>query len=340
MSAVAPLIDCHSDVMIDVNRRRSAGETRVFERIHLPELRHGGVAASICTVGGDPSCLCPLGTENAYESALGLIEALRTDISGSSDVVQIASSASEARRLIEEGIYAVIPALEGAAPLEGKPERVEEFHTLGVRSIGLTWNTRNEIAVGLRSGEGGLSAAGRDAVREMNRVGVLVDLAHASPTTFWDVVAVAEKPFIVSHANARSIQDSPRNLDDEQLRALKDADGFVGVVLYPPYVGPLPVSVENVLDHIEYLVEKVGIDHVGIGADFIDYAIPELVADYELHNMPYSEENFTFPKGVETCRSLSRISDGLRERGFSEEDIGKVAAENILGVIERVEVAT
>jgi membrane dipeptidase len=236
-------------MMIDVNRRRAQGERDVFERVHLPELRHGGVAASICTVGGDPSCLCPLGMERAYESALTLIGALHEDIDAST-AVQIASSAGEARRLINEGIYAVIPALEGAAPLEGNPERVGEFHELGVRSIGLTWNSRNEVAVGLRSGEGGLSDAGREVVREMNRLGVLVDLAHASPKTFWDVVDVAEKPFVVTHANARSIQDSPRNLDNDQLRAIHEFGGFVGVVLYPPYVGPLPVTVEQVLDHV------------------------------------------------------------------------------------------
>jgi membrane dipeptidase len=337
VTATVPIIDCHSDIIIDVNRRRSQGEQRVFERLHLPALREGGVAASICTVGGDPGCLCPLGPDKPFESAVALLDTLGGDLAGSGGSARIAGSAEEVRRLISEDVYAIVPALEGAAPLGGDPARVEQFYALGVRVIGLTWNSRNEVAVGLHAGDGGLTAAGRDVLEAMARCGIAVDVSHASPATFWDVAKAVDGPFIASHANARSVHDHARNLDDDQLRALRDAGGLVGVVFYPAFVGPLPVSVDHVLDHVEFLVERVGIDCVGIGADFIDYALEELVADYVRHGVPYSEANFVFPEGVETCRSLSRIVEGMEARGFSPQDIRKVASQNILRVLSAVE---
>ncbi|MDX6398386.1 MAG: rane dipeptidase [Gaiellaceae bacterium] len=339
------LIDCHSDLMIDLQRRRSQGEEKVFERVHLPELRAGGVAACLCIVGGDLAVLLPGGIES-HEGTLRLVDMLRADIAETSGA-RIAGSASEVRQLIDDGVFAIIPALEGASPLRGDPALVGELHAAGVRVIGLTWNTRNEIAVGLdrsvageRHDDGtGLTKAGREAIKEMNRIGVVVDVAHGTPKTFWDVVEVSEAPFIVSHANARTLRDHVRNLDDEQLRAVRDVGGMVGVVLYPPYVGPLPLTVDNVVDHIEYLVDKVGEDSVGIGADFIDYALEELVAEYVEHGIPYDEANFVYPAGVETCRSLSGIVEAMARRGFSSEAIEKIASGNMLRVLREVEEA-
>jgi membrane dipeptidase len=340
VTAPAPLIDCHSDIIIDIHRRRAQGEGRVFERVHLPALRAGGVAASICTVGGDPACLCPLGTSNPFESALALVDTLRRDLALSAGA-RIAGCAEDVRRLLADDIFAIVPALEGAAPLRGDPALVEEFYAIGIRSIGLTWNSRNEVAVGLRSGDGGLSETGRAVIREMNRIGMLVDVAHATPATFWDVVAVAEAPFVASHANARSLQDHPRNLDDDQLRAICDVGGLVGVVLFPLYVGPQPVTIEHVLDQIEFLVDKVGVESVGIGADFIDYAVEEVVAGYVERGVPHEEylAHFLYPAGVETCRSLSRLLDGMERRGFAPDAIRKIASENILRVLTDVEQA-
>jgi membrane dipeptidase len=339
MGRIEPLlIDCHSDAMIDVHRRRSLGEERVVERVHLPNLRRGGVGASFWTVGGDPACLCPLGVERPFESALRLLETLRDDIAPSGDVVRIAGSAQEVRDSAEAGAFAIVPVLEGASPLRGDLDRIGQFHELGVRAVGLTWNTRNELAVGLGvDGEAGLTEVGRAAIGEMNRIGVIVDVSHAAPETFWDVVEEARAPFIASHANARSVRDHPRNLDDKQLEAIRDAGGLVGIVLYPAFVAGPPVKLEHVLDQAEALVEKLGIDCVGIGADFIDYAIEETIAELVEHGIPYSDSEFDYPQGVETCGSLSNLLEGLASRGYSQADIRKIAGENALRVLDDVE---
>lgn len=334
------LIDCHSDVMVDVFRRRTAGERNVLGRRHLPELRVGGVGASVCAVGGDPSVLCPLGIERAFESAHAMLDALEADVAESDGKVAIARSADEIRTLAAAGVFAVVPSFEGAAPLRDDPGLLEQFFERGVQAIGLTWNTRNAFAVGLGvAGPGGLSDVGKRGVREMNRLGIVVDVAHLEPTSFWDVASCAQAPFIASHANARTLRDHPRNLDDDQLRAIAAARGIVGVVLYPAFLADPPVTRDHVLDQIEYLVELIEEDCVAIGADFIDYALKETAAEFALHGTPVSDQDFVYPQGLETCRSLNTILSGLAERGVSSSAIGKIAGGNLLRVLSEVRAA-
>lgn len=332
------LIDCHSDVMIDVYRRQSSGDRRILERVHLPELRKGGVGACLCTVGGDIACLSPLGTDRPLESAAALLDALERDLAGSEEAVRLAGSVPEIRALADQGILAIVPTLEGAAPFRGDPENVGVLYERGVRVVGLTWNTRNEVAVGLgMDGPAGLTDAGRAVMAEMNRAGMMVDVSHAAPGTFWDVVVWARAPFIASHSNARAVHDHPRNLDDEQLRAVRDAGGMVGIVLYPAFVASPPVTLDRVLDHLEYMAELIGIDCIGIGADFIDYAIEETIAEMEERGIPYSDSDFVYPDGVESWSSLSNILEGMARRGFSSDEVARVAGENLLRVMADVQ---
>src|SRR5262249_24530083 len=158
-----------------------------------------------------------------------------------------------------------------------------------------------ELAVGLDAGEGGLSILGVRAVEMMNRLGVMIDLAHASPATFWDVVQVSAAPLVASHANAKGVWNHPRNLDDDQLEALAASGGIVGVCCYPSFPGPQPLTLEDVLDHADYLLRHVGHEGVVIGADFIDYAVEELVGDLREHSDLYPDGSFTYPRGLETA---------------------------------------
>jgi membrane dipeptidase len=266
------------------------------------------------------------------------METLRADIASSPHAARVADSADSVRSLAREGVFAILPAFEGAAPLRGELELIGAFYELGLRAIGLTWNGPNELASGLGvKDDCGLTRAGLEAVREMNRTGILIDVAHASPRTFSDVLATSQAPFIASHANARSVHDHPRNLDDRQLQALRDRGGIVAVVLYPAFVASQPVTVSDVIDHVEYLADQVGIEHIGIGADFIDYAIDETIAEFDQHQIPWSYDDFVFPQGVETCRSLSNLLTALADRGFSETEIEGIAGENVLRVLSEVE---
>jgi len=326
------LIDCHSDLMIDVFRRRREGEQAVLSRLHLPAFREGGVQACVCTVGGDVPSLCPLGVDQPRRSAVAMLEALHLDASESDGQVVVVSSAAELAACLAEGTLAIVPSLEGALPFQGDLGLVREFHDRGIRVVGLTWNSRNELAVGVGAGEGGLTPTGARAVGLMNELGIVVDLAHASPTTFWDVVRKTAAPVFVSHANARAVCDHPRNLDDEQLAAIATSEGAVGLVFFPHFVGPQPVTLENVLAQLEYLARRVGHESLVVGADFVDFALDEMMRDLEL-----DEDALAFPVGLETAASMRNLVEALPSHGFDETAIEQLETANFIRVLGATE---
>jgi membrane dipeptidase len=330
-----PVIDCHSDVSIDVYRRRLAGERNVLERIHLPAYLDGGVVASVCTVGGDSPQGEIFGDGQSYRSAVVLLDALEADIEEAGGKFAFASSANDVRACVDAGVFAIVPALEGAKPLEGDLARLEWFHGRGVRIVGLTWNSRNELAVGLDSGAGGLTPFGVEAVAAMHELDILVDLSHASPQTFWDVAEVGAAPLYASHSNANAVREHSRNLDDAQLRAVADSGGVVGVCLYADFVSEPPTTISSVMTHIDYLRDHIGPDKVALGADFLDYDL-ETIARTVQQNSGYAALTAFFPQGLETVRTTQNLVAAMADRNYSPDEIDGIAGGgNFLRVLER-----
>jgi membrane dipeptidase len=332
------VIDCHSDVMIDVYRRRRAGERAVLTSVHLPDYAEGGVVASVCTVGGDAAIQCPFGLEEAHRSALAVLDELYADVAESDGRVAVATSSTEVTACMARGTFAVIPAIEGAIPIEGDLRLIEDLYRRGVRVLGLTWNSRNALAVGLDSGEGGLTDLGADAVALMNELGIVIDLSHASPATFWDVAEITRAPVFASHANAKAVHDHPRNLDDHQLRAIARSGGAVGLVFCPTFIGPQPVGLDDALVHLDHFRRTVGDDAIVIGADFCDYAIEDMMADVLAHAGDiYDASTLHYPPGMDTVRSMQNVISGMPGVGFDTEAIGKVGTGNFLRVLRETE---
>lgn len=333
--ASPPIADCHSDVMIDVARRRAGGERAVLANVHLPGFREGGVGLAVCPVGGDVSSLCPLGLHRPFESALELISQLEADAGESAGRVAVVRSSAEARRALDEGVVGIVPSLEGASALGGGLERIGELHERGLRWVGLTWNGANALASGIATPEVGLTTLGLAAVRELNRLAVVIDVTHLSWAGFADVLGETRAPVVASHSNARAVWDHPRNLDDGQLDAIARSGGLVGIVLFPGFVGAVPVSVEEVLDHVEYVAGRIGVDHVGIGADFVDYAVDAVFAE-----LPDTDPALlVYPEGVASARELRNLVAGLRRRGFSAGEVERICSGNLLRVLAGVEAA-
>jgi membrane dipeptidase len=334
-SVAPPIADCHSDVMIDVARRRALGERRVLAETHLPGLREGGVALAVCPVGGDVASLCPLGLDRPFESALELIGLLEAEAEESEGRIVVVASSADARRALAEGVLGIVPSLEGASALAGGMERIRALHERGLRWVGLTWNGSNPLASGIATPEARLSREGLAAVWELNRMGVVIDVTHLSPAGFDDVVRSARAPVVASHSNARAVWDHPRNLDDRQLDAIARSGGLVGIVFFPGFVGAPPVTVEEVLDHVEYVAGRIGVDHVGIGADFIDYAVDAVLAE-----MPDTDpEQLVYPRGLGSARELRSLVEGLGRRGYSADEVERICAGNLLRVLAAVEEA-
>ena len=332
-----PVIDCHSDVMIEVLRRRRSGERAVLTRVHLPAFTEGGVVATVCTVGGDIDMLCPLGLERPYESTLAVLEELRADVAESEGKFEIAGSAADVEACIARGAFAIIPAIEGALPFEGKLPLIEDLYERGLRIVGLTWNSRNELAVGLNSGEGGLTPFGERAVALMNDLGMLIDSAHATPATFWDVARVSRAPLYNSHSNARAVWDHERNLDDAQLEAIRSSGGAVGLNFCPSFIAAYPVTLDEVVVQLDALLRRTGDDSVVIGADFAEYFIEEMRAEIDKHPNLYDLEGLQYPQGVETVRSMQNLIRAMTEHGLSETAIENVAGRTFLRVFEQTQ---
>ncbi|MCQ2559264.1 MAG: dipeptidase [Clostridia bacterium] len=205
-------------------------------------------------------------------------------------------------------------ALEGAEPLEGQIELLHLFFRLGIRMLGLTWNYRNQLADGVKE-QGGLSSLGKQFVREMNRMGILLDAAHLAEKGFADLLELTSKPLIVSHANCRRLCDHPRNLADWQIKACAASGGVIGICFYPPFLtGTSQASLEDVLDQIEYLAKVGGVDCVALGSDF-------------------DGMNWV-PEGLEDVSKMPLLIEGLYKRGFSEKEIALIMGKNWLRVLQ------
>ena len=168
------------------------------------------------------------------------------------------------------GKIAFVLAVEGAEPIGNDLSLLDTLHRVGIRMVSFTWNRRTMLAdgVGEHDTGGRLTRLGVNAVRELERLGSVLDVSHLSEAGFWHVAELATRPLIASHSSCRALQDHPRNLSDDQIRAVADSGGFVGLNAFGAFLADEP-TVESYIDHVEHAVELVGADHVALGPDFI-----------------------------------------------------------------------
>lgn len=209
-------------------------------------------------------------------------------------------------------------AIEGGDCLEGNLFILYLLYRLGVRSLGLTWNYRNQLGDGVeeRHSQGGLTRFGRQVVEEMNRLGMLIDVAHLSERGFFDVLTISRFPIIVSHANCQALCNHPRNLNDNQLRALAENGGVLGITFVPQFLGEGSCGVEQVVEHILHACTVMGPEHVGIGSDF--------------------DGTPAFLPGLEEAGQWKNLIHALQKKGFSGDIIQKILGENYFRVLSRV----
>jgi len=330
------IINGHDDFPIIMAKQRFDGVYDSLRTYWLPQFRAGGVSAVVGAIF-TPSVYVP---EGALRHALWVLDGLLTEIEENRDAIEIASSAAELRRINDAGKIAVLVALEGAEPLGQDLAALRLLHRLGLRMVSLTHARRTLFADGNWENEthGGLSRAGRAAIKEMNRLGIIVDVSHGSDRTTRDILETSVKPVIASHSNARALQDNLRNVTDEMIRAIAAAGGLVGMVAVPNFVARGDPTIGRWADHVEHVVEISGIDHVGIGTDFFHYgwqlgAAPGIAESDAGPRQGYVRSEFT---GMQSPADLPGLTAELRSRGFSEAALRKVYRENFLRVLSAV----
>jgi membrane dipeptidase len=215
------------------------------------------------------------------------------------------------------GRIAGIIGVEGGHALEGNVGRLEQWWEAGIRLLTITWCNSNELADGGwddSQPHGGLSAVGRAAVAEMNRLGMIVDVSHCSQPAFWQILEASAAPVVASHSGVRALCDHPRNLTDLQLRALAQQGGMMGMVSLPAFLKPepLPTSVADVIAGIDHVVQLVGPEHVGLGSDWDGFGAG--------------------PAGLEDVSRLPAVTEGLSGLGYPEAGIELILGRNFLRV--------
>ena len=264
------------------------------------------------------------------------------------DILQVKETA-DIYAAKEQGKTGIILSFQNASPIENELDRLGLFLALGVRVIQLTYHETNLLGSGCwERTDGGLSNFGVDAVREMNRLGIVIDLSHVGPKTTMDAIEMSEQPVAITHANARSFCDHPRNKEEDALKLLAEKGGVVGATSYAHFLPKgFDSTVEDFVDAIDDMVERVGIDHVAIGTDsthdqpleFWHYIgsqqgtkFPSTFAD---GSVPYTELSFQ-PKGIDSPAEFPNLAEALVNRGYSAEDITKLLGGNWMNLFERV----
>lgn len=369
------VIDTHNDITspliedgFDLGMRGDDPNAKVKTHTDLTRMKAGGLGAEFFAVyvGKEFVNKKPAEGGGAARRALDVIDVVHEQIRRHPESLEAASTAADIRRIVKSGKIAALMGIEGGHAIEDSLHALQMFYKLGVRYMTLTHTNTNDWA----DSEGdinnpnvphhnGLTDFGRDVIKEMNRIGMMVDISHVADKTFYDVIATTSAPVIASHSSARAIANNPRNMSDDMLKALAKNGGVVMVNFYDGFLDPrkaelalrsrtmedeLKVKYPNdpkrvtdeiekwraandpgktplsvLMDHIDHIAKVAGVDHLGIGSDFDGVPLTGL------------------PAGMEDISKLPTITYELMKRGYPDADIKKILGENLLRVMSQVE---
>jgi membrane dipeptidase len=333
MIARVLIADAHTDLLLELAyREHSVGETGVFARTWLPVLEAGGVGLQVCPVYVDIA----VQPEGALRAALGQIASFHRAVRENRERIIQVRAAADLDQVADGQRIGLLLSLEGVEQFGVETWPADVFHELGVRMVGLTWNRRNAFADGAAEEGGGLSRLGRELVDRLVELGVVLDLAHASRGTFAQVLErIGGAPVLYSHGGCRVLHDTPRNLDDDQLRSLAEAGGLFGLMLHPLAIDPVDGTIARAIDHLEHAAEVMGFERVCLGGDFTRRI-------WEAMPAPPEPKDGLAPPGLQPGRGIDGLTGpehypalvtALRERGWSEEHVTAVTNGNLMAFL-------
>jgi membrane dipeptidase len=268
----------------------------------------------------------PMTLAYAQRETLGMVAAFYRLVAAGEGAVRAIRAAADLRRCLVDGVFAMQLHFEGAEAIDPEFDALEVYHQAGLRSLGIVWSRPNRFGHGVPfvfpsspDVGPGLTELGKELVRACNRLGIMLDLSHLNEAGFWDVAALSEAPLVATHSNAHALCPASRNLTDRQLDAIRDSDGLVGLNFHVGFLRPdgardpeTPLSM--MVDQVDYLVRRLGIERVAFGSDFDGATMPAALAD---------------------AAALPNLIGALRERGYDDAALRMLATENWLRVLER-----
>jgi len=329
------IADAHVDLLLELSyREHRLAEEDVFARTWLPLLESGGVGLQVCPVYVDVT----VQPEGSLREALRQVASFHRALAENTDRVAQIRSGGDLDAVETGERIGLMLSLEGVEQFGVETWPADVFHELGVRMAGLTWNRRNAFSDGAAEEGGGLSRLGRELVDRLVGLGVILDLAHASSGAFAEILdRAAGAPVIYSHGGCRSVFDSPRNLDDAQLRALAEAEALFGVMLHPLAIDPVQRTIDRVVDHLEHAAGIVGADRICLGGDFTTRL-------WQVIPPPPEPKDGLAPAGLVPGAGIEGLTgpegypnllETLHARGWSPRDVDAVTSGNLLRFLRR-----
>ena len=352
-TSALPIFDGHNDTLLSLYTGERGKGTTFFERsekghIDLPRAREGGFGGGFFAVyippdpsqpqspdagrgmtdDGDRTPL-PLALDLAYaqRTAMAMAAGLFRIEAEAGGQVKVVRTADELAACLRDGVLAAILHFEGAEPIDPELNALEVFYQAGLRSLGPVWSRPNAFATGVPfsfpaspdTGPG-LTDAGGALIRACNRLGIMIDLSHINEQGFWDVARLSDAPLVATHSNVHALCRSTRNLTDKQLDAIKESDGMVGLNFAVGFLredgkNDEDTPLEVMVRHIDYLVERLGIDRVGLGSDF---------------------DGATMPRELGDVAGLPKLVAALRAGGYDDVALRKITHENWVRVLRKI----
>lgn len=312
------IFDLHADIFSDVATKKKLGEKDIFKKYHLKRFNEGNIIGGIFVAWLDNK----ISKEEEKKEMNFMVEGALEELRNNLDIFKIIKSTKDLE-IIDNKKINIIMGIEGLRAIGEDLESIDKYYDTGFRHVTLTWNEENSLGAGAWiENTKGLTDIGKKAIEKLNHNGMIVDVSHLNEKTFWDIINITKNPIIVSHSNVKKICDVARNLTDEQMLAIKEKGGLIGVNAYVGFIKKESrVTIDDFVDHIDYIVKLLGIDYVAFGFDFCEYL--------DLHED-------TNPIGLEDASKAQNMILKLKERNYSDEDIEKIAYKNFLRVLKNI----
>lgn len=342
-ASIVSVFDGHNDTIMKLERAHRLGGDTGFVAgnpaldIDLPRARQSGFAGGLFAmytpsrlanlaapyIHGEPANYLPVPQRDALAFTLAMFARMRRLAAEHPGELAICSSVPEIRAAMDAGRLAIVPHIEGAECIDTDLNALEILHAAGLASLGPVWSRPNAFGDGapmdaqptLEPGAG-LTDAGRALIRECNRLHIQIDLSHLTETGFWDVARLSSAPLVASHSNVHRLSPSARNLTDDQMQAVAESGGLVGLNFNVGFLradcGEADVPIAEMLRHIDHMLEILGEDGVALGSDYDGCQLPQEIGD---------------------VTGLPRLVAAMRQAGYGETLIGKICRENWLRVL-------
>ncbi|MDD3839272.1 MAG: dipeptidase [Clostridia bacterium] len=307
------IIDGHCDTMSKIYNSKSSLNHNNYH-VDIKKLKQSNANIQFFAAFVDKNKI-----KDTFSEVFSQIHYFFSQIEENNNSISIARSYDDIKNAQPEEKIVAILSIEGGEAIGNDIRLLHDFYNLGVREIGLTWNYKNQIACGVyeHNLDNGLSSFGKSVIKEMNDLGMIIDVSHMAERSFWDVLDCSNTPVIASHSNSKKICDNIRNLSDSQIQGIASKKGLIGINFFPLFLNnSKEANIYDIINHIEYICSLVGVDHVAIGSDFDGIDL--------------------LPSGIKDYSSMSVLIDTMLKMNYNEQNIKKIFYQNYMRILKQI----